>query len=213
MKRLTLPSLALLAGASLGAQALEVMITPELGSVETIHNGQKVTIQRNQDPEHRVDEYFTYTSRKCPDFCIQPMQAAPGVETVGELEVLEHLARIGDGDQGVMVVDSRKSQWPKRGMIPGAVNVPWTEMDPDTADPKNVGGILMNVFGARHRDGAWDFGPAKTLVLYCNGPWCAQSNNMVIALLRYGYPADKIKWYRAGMQGWSNVGLTTVTAD
>lgn len=213
MKQITLPSLLLLAGASLGAHALEVMITPDLASVETIHNGQKVTIQRNQDPEHRVDEYFTYTSRRCPDFCVQPMHAAPGVETVGELEVLDALARIGKKDPGVMVVDARKAQWPKRGMIPGAVNVPWTVLDPETADPKVVGGVLMNVFGASHRDGAWDFSTAKTLVVYCNGPWCAQSNSAIVALLRYGYPATKLKWYRGGMQGWSGVGLTTVTAD
>jgi hypothetical protein len=25
-----------------------------------------------------------------------------------------------------------------------------------------------------------------------------------------GYPADKIKWYRGGMQSWEIVGLTTV---
>jgi hypothetical protein len=28
-------------------------------------------------------------------------------------------------------------------------------------------------------------------------------------LLKFGYPAHKIKWYRGGMQNWSNLGLTT----
>ena len=29
-------------------------------------------------------------------------------------------------------------------------------------------------------------------------------------LLKYGYPADKIKWYRGGMQNWENLGFNTV---
>jgi rhodanese-related sulfurtransferase len=31
-----------------------------------------------------------------------------------------------------------------------------------------------------------------------------------MTLLKYGYPADKIKWYRGGMQNWTALGLTTV---
>ena len=192
------------------AGALDVAITPTIDTVETLHQGETVTIQRNQNTQHRVDPYFTYTSRECPPFCIQPAQVAPGVETVAELEVLDALRRIGEGAEDVLVVDSRTAQWPRRAMIPGAVNVPWTSLDPEQAEPEAVGAILRDTFGAVHRDGAWDFGPAKTLVLYCNGMWCAQSNSMVVSLLRYGYPAAKLKWYRGGMQNWSNVGLTTV---
>ncbi|HEB77112.1 MAG TPA: rhodanese-like domain-containing protein, partial [Methylothermaceae bacterium] len=28
-------------------------------------------------------------------------------------------------------------------------------------------------------------------------------------LISLGYPADKIKWYRGGMQAWLSLGLTT----
>jgi hypothetical protein len=28
--------------------------------------------------------------------------------------------------------------------------------------------------------------------------------------MRFGYPANKIKWYRGGMQDWEILGLTTV---
>jgi rhodanese-related sulfurtransferase len=195
------------------ATALDVRITPEIESVTVTHEGQPVVIQRNQDPANTVDPYYAHTSRKCPPFCIQPMNAAPGVETIGELEVLAYLKQIEAGDKSVLVVDTRTSQWPKRGMIPGAINVPWSSVAPDTADPGGVRAILENTFGARYADGAWDFGPAKMLVLYCNGSWCSQSNSMVISLLRYGYPPAKLKWYRGGMQAWSNLGLTTVRSD
>jgi rhodanese-related sulfurtransferase len=30
------------------------------------------------------------------------------------------------------------------------------------------------------------------------------------ALLKLGYPAAKLKWYRGGIQAWESVGLTTV---
>jgi len=29
-------------------------------------------------------------------------------------------------------------------------------------------------------------------------------------LLKYGYPANKIKWYRGGMQNWEILGFNTV---
>jgi hypothetical protein len=29
-------------------------------------------------------------------------------------------------------------------------------------------------------------------------------------LLSFGYPAEKIKWFRGGMQTWQVLGLTTV---
>jgi len=190
--------------------ALDVRITPNIESVDVVHEGQTITIQRNQDSQNKVAPYYAFTSRKCPPFCIQPMVIAPGVDTVGELEVLAYLARRAKGDESVLVVDTRTSQWPKRGMIPGAVNIPWQAVDPDAADPKNVGAIFQDLFGAHHIDGKWDFSAAKTLVMYCNGMWCSQSNKMVISLLDYGYPAKKLKWYLGGMQNWANLGLTIV---
>jgi hypothetical protein len=34
-----------------------------------------------------------------------------------------------------------------------------------------------------------------------------------LGLLRFGYPAEKIKWYRGGMQNWANMGFTTIKPD
>lgn len=44
------------------------------------------------------------------------------------------------------------------------------------------------------------------------GMWCSQSTNIVHSLLRLGYPAHRLKWYRGGMQSWESVGLSTVRA-
>jgi len=58
-------------------------------------------------------------------------------------------------------------------------------------------------------EGEYDFEHAKTLVLFCNGPWCSQSPSMIFALLEVGYPPEKIKWYRGGMQDWLSAGMTS----
>ena len=204
---LTLPSLLPLTG-----WAGEVWITPELESIAVTHEGRKVVVQRNQNRDNKVNPLYAFTSRKCPPFCVQPIEAAPGVGTVGELEVLRYLQRMARGDNSVLLIDSRTAQWPERGMIPGAVNIPWTRIDPDHAESKAIGGIFYEDFGAAYQNGRWDYGPAKTLVLYCNGLWCSQSTRFIQVLLGYGYPAEKIKWYRGGMQAWESVGLTTVKA-
>ena len=198
--------------AAVPGHAGEVWITPRLESAEVIHEGKKIVIRRNQDRNNKVNPLYAFTSRKCPPFCVQPMQAAPGVETVGELEVLRYLQRMARGDDSVLVIDSRTAQWPERGMIPGAVNISWKHVDPDHAESKTVGRIFYEHLGAAYRDGRWDYRPAKTLVLYCNGIWCSQSTRFIQVLLGYGYPAEKLKWYRGGMQAWESLGLTTVKA-
>ena len=199
------------AGSALAAEDLAVKITPDLPSVDVMHNGKKVTIMRNQDQKATVDENFAKTSRKCPPFCINPMQLAPGVETLGELEVLDYLDKMSKGDKSILVVDSRTPDWVARGTIPGAVNIPWTKLAPQKgASPLDIADIMTKQFGVKEQEGLFDYRDAKTLVLFCNGMWCGQSPNNIRTLLRFGYPAEKIKWYRGGMQNWANLGFTTV---
>ena len=63
---------------------------------------------------------------------------------------------------------------------------------------------------AGHKTDEWDFTDAKELVLWCNGPSCGQSPRAIRGLLDVGYPGEKIKYYRGGMQMWQLWGLTTV---
>ncbi|MBL4761987.1 MAG: rhodanese-like domain-containing protein [Gammaproteobacteria bacterium] len=203
----------LLSGTTQAASKLAVNITPELAGVDVNHGGRNVHIMRNQNQGNTISPAFAKTSRKCPPFCVQPAVIAPGVETIAEREVLHYLKRMKDGDKSILVIDSRTPDWAARGTIPGSVNIPWTKLNPAKgADPISIGEILEGTFSAFNIEGLWDYSNAKTLVMFCNGMWCGQSPNNIKNLLKFGYPAHKIKWYRGGMQSWEILGLTTVKA-
>lgn len=191
--------------------ALDVRITSDIESVEVIHNGRKIIIQRNQNIDNAVNPAYARTSRRCPPFCIQPAVLADGVETIGEIELLNFLKRKSEGDDSILVIDSRTPDWLKNGTIPGSVNIPWTTLNPGQgADPFEIAEIMEKRFGVRDQEGLWDFSRARTLVLFCNGMWCGQSPSNIRTLLRFGYPASRLKWYRGGMQNWEILGLTVV---
>ena len=198
------------------ATAADNKIAPMITSVEVIHNGQPVVIERGHNRDAILPKAFQKTERGCPPFCVQPMSVVPGVDTVGELEVLDYLHRIAQGDQSVLVVDSRTPDWVMRGMIPGAVNIPWNQINIETAgtfetptEADTFEHHLADDFGAVKNGDTWDFSNAKTLVFYCNGIWCPQSSLNIKTMVKIGYPVYKIKWYRGGMQDWVSVGLTT----
>jgi rhodanese-related sulfurtransferase len=193
--------------------AKPVGITPSLTSVEVTHNGKRVKIERNQNNKNTVKADYALTSRPCPPFCIRPIVLAPGVETIGELEMLDYLAAKEKPGSELLVVDSRTPDWVAKGTIPGSINIPWTKLKEDTSDPLTIAGILSDQFGASFKDDLWDFSKAKTLVMFCNGMWCGQSPRNIMTLLKFGYPAHKIKWYRGGMQDWEILGLTTVKGN
>ncbi|MFP4280309.1 MAG: rhodanese-like domain-containing protein [Halochromatium sp.] len=204
------------------AFAADNKIAPTLDSVEVTHNGETLTITRGADRDATLPEPFQKTDRGCPPFCVQPMQAVPGVATIGELEVLDYLSRIHQGDDSILVVDSRTPDWVMRGTIPGSVNIPWNRLNTDfggnleqAGEADSLTRIMTERFGASQdpATGQWRFADAKTLVLFCNGIWCAQSTANIKTLVGHGYPVDKLKWYRGGMQDWLSAGLTSVTPE
>jgi rhodanese-related sulfurtransferase len=113
---------------------------------------------------------------------INPIELAPGVRTVGELEVIAHI------QAGLPVVDSRRPGFFAAGTIPPARSVPHTE----TVD---------------HLSG---FDRAVDTVLFCNGPQCAATPQAIRALLDAGYPAERLLYYRGGMHDWLTLGLPSV---
>lgn len=191
--------------------AFEVNITADLESVTVMHNGKEVVIKRNQDQNNTINPKFAKTSRPCPPFCIKPMTVAPGVETVAELEMLDYLKKRSHGDNSILVIDSRPPEMVIKGSIPGAVSIPWDIFSGTKSSPPIVKKILEEQLGVKISDKGKDFEAAKTLVLFCNGSWCERSYRNIEALLKLGYPAKKLKWYRGGMQAWESLGLTTVT--
>lgn len=228
MAKLSLLLLAFLASTMVVAED-EVGITPELMSITVKHNGKAVEIKRNQDTGATVVEDFAMTSRPCPPFCIQPVKIAEGVDTIAELEVIDYLKKKSDGDESILVVDSRTKDWMAKGTIPGSKNIPWSRLNlkNENTTTETVLNTMTEDFGVKLKEGknsfdvdevlvnadtkdVLDFSQSKTLVMFCNGMWCGQSPNNILNLLKFGYPAEKIKWYRGGMQNWSNLGFVTV---
>ncbi len=148
-------------------------------------NGKKYVIKRNQDVNNKIVDDYALTSRACPPFCVQPMQLLPGVHTIGEIEMLKFLKARSDGDKNILIIDSRTPDWVRKGSIPSAINIPWTQLYPESSSyqPFVVEDLLTSRFGAKVDDGIWDFSNAKTLVMFCNGPWCGQSPTNIKALV------------------------------
>lgn len=208
MKRYILVSFLMVFSSNVMAENT-VKITSQMEKADVLHKGKPFTIDRNQDQFNLMNPDFILTSRPCPPFCIQPMNLGIGVETVGELELIDFLKKIKDGDKSILVIDSRSVDWVQKGTIPGSINIPWDQLSTSIggADPMTVKEHLTN-FGAQELEGLWDFNQAKTLILFCNGVWCGQSALNIKTLLKYGYPPHKLKWYRGGMQAWETVGLS-----
>lgn len=207
MTRLLGPILAATLCAPAALFAKDVKITPEVSAKKIVlGNGDQLVIERIQDTSHRLSGEFTKTSRSCPPFCISEMTAAPGVETVGEIEVINFIESQVSTGEGLLL-DSRLPEWHAKGNIPGSINVPFATLD--EANPYRD--EILKALGARETGGEWDFSNARELMLYCNGPWCDQSPRAIRSLRAVGYPADKIKYYRGGMQVWLLLGLSVET--
>jgi len=191
MRLLTLFALVALAGPAV-AQDAKVKIDKDRASVTVPTLSGDVEISRIQDPDHEVTGEWARTSRPCPEFCIQPMTPAPGVTTIGELELLDALQ-----DPEIVVVDSRTPDWYLGGTIPGAVNIPYTE----AVDRLGELGCEVDFDG-------WDCGNANDVALFCNGLWCGQSPTAIRRMIEAGFPAENISYYRGGMQSWRVLGLT-----
>ena len=89
------------------AEELAVGITADMQRFDGTINGEKITIMRNQDQKAEINPAFAKTSRKCPPFCIQPQHVAVGIETIGELEVIDYLKKMAAGDTSILLIDSR----------------------------------------------------------------------------------------------------------
>ncbi len=189
----------------------KVNITPNFKTVSIKHNDRKILIQRNQNKDNLIKSEFAKTSRPCPPKCLQSRDLVKNVEIIAELELLSYLERIGTGDNSILVIDSRKIDWVVKGSIPGTVNIPWDILSGKKSSPPLVRKLLEEQIGVKiDYNGKFSFEDAKTLVLFCNGPWCNKSHDNVATLLELGYPPGKLKWYRGGMQAWESFGLTTV---
>lgn len=177
---------ALLFGGPLFAQS--ATITESASAFKFTMNGTEVMVTRN--------------GLSCPSSCIQPMIAATGVDTLGELEVIGFLQNAVSSGSGLLV-DVRMPATFSSGTIPGAVNVPVATFLPD--NPYRAD--LLSALGVTNADSMPGFGGAFTLVIFGDGPDDQDANDAIKHLISGGYPADKIKYYRGGTASWSALGL------
>ena len=186
-----------------GSSAQDVRITADMEAASFSAAGRNFTIARNQDTANRLTGELTRTSRPCPDFCIQPMRAAPGVTTLGELEVISFLQEEVSAGGGLLV-DSRSPGVFELAAVPGAVNIPLGVVRPENPYRDQI----FEALGGRPDGTGFDFNTALQLVIYGDGPWSGDAADMIRELVDAGYPAAKIAYYRGGMQGWQGLGLT-----
>jgi rhodanese-related sulfurtransferase len=159
-----------------------------------------------------------FANKSVPDVCkstyvhtkgkLIPMQLDEDLETYGELEVLLFIKEM-QHNKNLLLVDSRTEKWFTYRTIPGAVNIPFNYFKERENYEFHFEDALKHLGVFVEKDGEFDFDDAKTLLLFCNGPWCTQSPSMIFALLKIGYPAEKLKWYRGGMQDWLGAGMTS----
>ena len=137
-----------------------------------------------------------------------PMQLDIDLETYGELEVLYTLKEM-QTNPNIVLVDARTKQWFTYRTIPGSINMPFNYFT-DSDEYEFEFEYALKFLGAvKDKDGDYDFDDVKTMVIFCNGPWCSQSPDMLFSLMKVGYPSEKLKWYRGGMQDWLSAGMTS----
>jgi hypothetical protein len=66
----------------------------------------------------------------------------------------------------------------------------------------------MEVFGCKKNRDSYDCKEAKKVYGFCNGPVCPQSPLAMTAMVKKGFPPEKIYYYRGGMLDWEALGLT-----
>ena len=111
---------------------------------------------------------------------LQPMVIAPGVRTLGELEVIALVL------EGATLVDCRTPGSFNGRTMPGSVLLPHDVI-------------------VERRDEL----PDGLAILFCNGPQCPQSPDAIRQLVAAGVPGESLAYYRGGMHDWVTTALPT----
>ena len=165
---------------------------------ETILGGNAVV---NSVPQECKKTFITYLGK------VSPIKYSPKVETYGEVEVLDFIDRSKD-NENMLLVDSRTVDWYLNQTIPGAINVPFIYLNKGQYPDDFIDAI--DTLGVKVTKSGYDFSEAKELLLFCNGAWCGQSPLSMKNLIAIGYPEEKLKWYRGGIQSWLSLGFPTI---
>ena len=197
----------------------------EIDYITTTGEKKRITIKREIDTEckniHISNDVFweeKYASQGVSKACkstfitsagktIFPMQIHKDIETYGEIEVMAFVKKM-QHDTSMLFIDTRDEEWYEYRTIPGAMNIHYAYMMMPKVFEEEYKASLSKL-GVLTKNKSFDFSNAKTILLFCNGAWCSQSPKMAKALLDLGYPPEKIKWYRGGMDDWLGLSMTT----
>ncbi len=186
----------------------KVKITPEIAYLMVYHKGKAVRVHRIQDIKHRLTGEYNKITRMCPGECIQPINVHTGVQTVGEVEVIDFLKNKVSQNKG-LIVDVRPQEFYVRETIPSSVNIPYTLHSNTTVIDK-----LFTTLGMKKQDdNSWDGSEAIDIMFFCDGLWSDKSSHMIEEFIKRGYPVEKIKYYRGGFQMWKVLGFTTIKSQ
>ncbi|MDX1351775.1 MAG: rhodanese-like domain-containing protein [Thiomicrorhabdus sp.] len=128
---------------------------------------------------------------------LQPLIPVAGVHPITEIELLE-----GMNNADFMLLDMRAQDHFVEGTIPGAKNIPYTEV-----------AMRLNELGCEKSANKWNCAKAKKVIAFCNGPVCPQSSIAIKASVRDGFPAENFYYYRGGMLDWAALGFPIVEPD
>jgi rhodanese-related sulfurtransferase len=184
----------------------EALITDGLLEVSIKKDGKVYTIKRDVEAIPKL--YLNPLRGK-----IAPMIIDKEIETIAELEVIEYFKK-SEKNESIVLIDARTEDWYEKIHIPSAINIPFTNF----GNKENaIETVTLEFDVEKKKDGSLDFSNAKTIIVYCNGAWCAQSEQLIkkakFSLLKLGYPKNKIKYYRGGMQSWVSLGLSTESEE
>jgi rhodanese-related sulfurtransferase len=116
---------------------------------------------------------------------VQPMELAPGVRAIGELELIAHL------QAGGVAFDVRLDDYLTAGTIPGARSLPHHDL------PARIDEVPTD----------------RPFAVFCNGPQCPAPAEAVARLLAAGSDPTLILYYRGGIQDWMALGYRLVAAE
>ncbi|MFZ5964476.1 rhodanese-like domain-containing protein [Thalassococcus sp. BH17M4-6] len=169
------------------AAAQDTRISADRASGDFTLNGTTISITRS-------------TGASCPPACVQPLEISPDIVTLAELEVIAFLEdRVAAG--AGLLIDVRPAADFAVASIPGAVNIPAATLTPDNP-------YRSDLLAALGLDGPESAG-AFDLAIFADSAASDLAAGAIRSLRDAGYPADKLHFYRAGLAGWTALGLNT----
>lgn len=140
---------------------------------------------------------------------IQPLYINEKIKTYSEIEVMNFIyLKASKEPEKYILVDSRKKSWFDYRTIPSSINIPFEDLKYDEDFEEDFNQAYENLGIKVINKNQFDFTNAKTVIFFCNGPWCPLSSKSIKYLSSIGYPENKMIWYRGGMSAWESLSLT-----